>query len=82
MPNVIVERLKPKTLAGEFVLDTPGTAEVVRAARRELAVQQKAMASEMGISQSYLYDLEKGTRAWSMELFNRAKEALRRLTVK
>ncbi len=79
MPNSIVEGLQPVLAAGKVFLDTPKTAELVVNARKSLNVSQKAMAIEMEISQGYLCDLEKGTRNWSIELFNRAKEALGRM---
>ena len=69
----------PKVLADEFVFDSPRMGAAVRATRLHLDISQKMLAMEMEISQAYMSELERGTRAWDMKLFNRAKEALGRL---
>lgn len=45
-----------------------------------LGISQKTLAMEMGITPSYLCDLEQSRRDWDMSLFNKAKEAMGRLS--
>lgn len=81
MPNAIIEKLKPILQSDDALLDTPKTALAIVHARQSLNISQKALAIEMECSQGYLCDLEKGTRRWSLDLFNKAKSALGRLAV-
>jgi predicted transcriptional regulator len=56
------------------------TASQISDLRKKLLIPQKQLASEMGISISYLCDLEAGKRNWNMELFNKAKLGFERLS--
>ena len=49
--------------------------------RRGLQLTATAVAKRMGISKSYLCDLERGTRAWSRTLVKAFYQACRELTV-
>ena len=81
MLNGPLSKLKP-ALTGEVVLDTKETAKAIAACRVALGIQQKVLASEMNISQPYLGDLERGARHWNMDLFEKAKAAMERITAK
>jgi len=77
----IVKQLKPVFVPANpenALLDTTATSRMILNARLDLHVQQKTLALEMGISDSYLRDLESGKRPWKLKLFNRAKAALER----
>lgn len=57
-----------------------GTGEKITAVqmltlRQVSGLSQKDCAAAMGISASYLSDLEKGKRDWNTDLFERAKKA-------
>lgn len=80
VPNELVKKLKPIPSQEDTFLDSEKTAAAIMAARESGNVSQKTLSMEMDISQSYLCDLEKGTRRWSLDLFNKAKAALERLT--
>lgn len=80
VPNELVKKLKPIPAKDDTLLDDDATAEAILSARNSAQVSQKTLSMEMGISQSYLCDLEKGVRRWSLALFEQAKAALERLT--
>lgn len=44
------------------------TGPVLRAERDKAGVLQKDVATHMGISETYVYDLESGRRPWTNEL--------------
>lgn len=79
MAKTPIENMKPILDASDQLLDTAETAKMVVFVRVQMGVSQKALAIEMGINQSYLCDLEKGKRRWSLALFNSAKDALQRI---
>jgi transcriptional regulator with XRE-family HTH domain len=58
-----------------------GTGEVLRAERERLGLFAKDVADIMGISDSYVYDLEKGNRPLTNDLVARYQTALQELTV-
>lgn len=66
-------KLVPGTLTE---IDHSATATAVRAARVQRAVSQYSLSEALGISASYLSDLEKGKRNWSEKLVNAVEEAL------
>ena len=78
--NAALDKLKPVLKTDDALLDTPATATAIVKAREALGISQKALALELAVSQSYLCDLEKGSRRWSLALFNSAKSALERLS--
>ena len=80
VPNAALDKLKPILKADDAILDTPATAAAIVKARETLGISQKALALELSVSQSYLCDLEKGSRRWSLALFNSAKAALEKLS--
>jgi predicted transcriptional regulator len=79
MAKTPIDNMQPVESSTDTLLDTKETAKVVVTTRTVLNISQKALAIEMGIKQSYLCDLEKGNRRWSMALFNNAKESLSRI---
>ena len=78
MANQLLSKLVP-VLAENAALDSKATGSAVANVRRQLSIQQKTLAIEMGISQSFLCDLEQGKRDWWMDTFNKAKAAMERL---
>lgn len=80
MPNAAVKKLQPVLKADDAVLDVRATALLIRKCRESIAVSQKAVALEVGISQSYLSDLESGNRHWSLAMFNKVKNAMEKLS--
>lgn len=49
---------------------------VMRALRQKHGVAIKALSRELGVSRTYIYDLEKGVRNWSPELIERYREGI------
>lgn len=80
MPNVLVRQLKPVLKEDDAILDDGATAAAIRRTRLALGLQQKSVALEVGITQSYLADMESGKRHIKLAMFNRIKTALDRLT--
>ena len=80
MPNPSIRNLKPILNGDDVLLDTPKTAELITGLRKKFKIAQKVLAIEMNISISYLSDLESAKRRWSLDLFNRAKNALERVS--
>lgn len=78
MANKILAELKPIP-AKDIALDGEKTAAAIVSARHALNIEQKILAMQMGITQSYLCDLEKNRRVWTISLFNRAKVAMEEL---
>lgn len=76
----IAKLLKPVIQKGDVLLDTEATAKNILHARLALEIQQKVLALEMGVSQSYLHDLENGKRRITMKLFTLAKAGLEKLS--
>lgn len=66
-------------LAENAALDSKATGSAVANVRKQLNIPQKTLAIEMGISQSFLCDLEAGKRDWWMDTFVKAKSAMERL---
>lgn len=79
MPNQLLNKLTP-VLRENAALDSTATGASVASVRRQLNIAQKTLAIEMGISQSFLCDLEQGKRDWWMDTFTKAKSALERLS--
>lgn len=50
--------------------------ERVRELRDRLGIKQKEFAKRMGLSPSYLSELERGIRRWNEEHINKAAQAL------
>ncbi len=80
VPNDLVSKLKPIPAMGDLLLNTEATADQITGTRKALGISQKALAIEMRISQTYLMDMEKGKRRWSLKYFESAKAALGRLS--
>ncbi len=79
VPNQLLSKLEP-VLAENAALDGKATGAAISEVRRKLNIAQKTLAIEMGISQSFLCDLEQGKRDWWMDTFDKAKAALERLS--
>jgi len=80
MQCAILKNLLPPLRTGDdALLVTAEAARLIVEARNKLGIQQKVLASEMGISQSYLCDMEQGNRQWTLGDFNAAKKAMERL---
>ncbi len=79
MPKVDIGQMKPIPAGDDSLLDSQATAALVVKTREMIGASQKMLALEMGVTPSYLCDLEKAHRRWSLKLFNSAKEALQRL---
>ena len=75
-----LKSLTPVLNQDNAILDDAATSSAIVKVREELDVSQKALSIEMGITQSYLCDLEMGRRHWRLKLFNKAKAALERLS--
>ena len=58
-------------------IDSEKTGAEISDARGDIT--QAAIAAQMGITASYLCDLEKGRRAWTADLHARACAALKKL---
>ena len=78
MPNKLLADLQPIP-SKQIALDSEKTAPEIVRVRQALDISQKSLAMEMGITPSYLCDLETNRRDWNMELFTAAKEAMGRL---
>ena len=57
------------------------TGAVLRAERERAGVSGKVLADAMGISDTHLYDMEKGNRGWSNEQVAAYQQALGELAV-
>jgi len=53
------------------------TGESLASARKAIPVAQKVVAARMGVTASYLSDLEAGRRDWNYELVEQFERALR-----
>ena len=72
-------KLIPKILPGQDELLEDASADDLLEARLKAGIQQKAVALEVGISQSYLHDLEQKKRHLRLRMFERIKAALEKL---
>ena len=79
--RMVLANMKPveDRLADDAPLDTARTAKVMVKYRTGLGISQKQLASEMGISASYLCDLEKGRRRIRQFMFDNARRGLAKL---
>jgi len=73
-------KLKTKACAtcggsGSVVSDEAGP--ILREEREKLGIQLKQMAAAIGISESYLHDLERGNRRWANDVFNAYQKVLK-----
>lgn len=68
--------MKPIMIKVELI-DHEKTGLMVRVKRRELGVPLSILGKRVGLSASYLSELERGDRAWSDELFQKVWGALR-----
>lgn len=68
--------LAPVLKEDDAVLDDAATAALIRKTRLGLNIQQKSVALQLGITQSYLGDLESGRRHIKLSMFKRIKSAL------
>ncbi len=57
-------------------LDSPATGKKFRALREAVGIGLQPVADLMGISMTYLSELERGTRNWSEELVEKFQKAL------
>jgi transcriptional regulator with XRE-family HTH domain len=48
----------------------------LRALRKEFGINQKAMAMELGVTNSYLCEIEQGRRILRVSMWNKAMEAI------
>jgi len=62
---------------GGLRVDDKATGKRAREWREERQLSQEQVARSMGISASYLSDLERGKRTWGTELLAAAKAALK-----
>lgn len=56
------------TCGGLGTLPAEGVGQVLREEREKAGITGVAMSEHMGISTTFLYDLEKGGRRWTNEL--------------
>ncbi len=60
-------------------LDERDAGHHIRDARTALNLSSSALARRLGVSSSYMIDLEMGRRAWTRELFCRVSDELARV---
>lgn len=61
---------------GEGSVPDDGVGPLLRTEREQAGITRKAMADRVGISASYLYDLELGKRRWTNEVMHKYQEVL------
>jgi len=65
--------------AGTGVVPADDVGPVLRTEREKLGITGRAVADALSISDSYLFDLERGSRRWTTELVNSYQRALEEL---
>ena len=58
------------------VPDAEANGTTIRLYRQGSAMPLRVLAGALGISKSYLYDMERGSRSMSEEIFSRAKAVI------
>lgn len=56
-----------KECGGKGSLPADDVGQILKGERERVGVEQKELAEYMGISATYLYDLERGNRRWTNE---------------
>lgn len=66
--------------SGSGVVPADDVGQVLRTEREKLGITGRAVADKLSISDSYLFDLERGSRRWTTELVNSYQSALEALS--
>jgi DNA-binding XRE family transcriptional regulator len=60
------------------MIDHAATGQRVRTLRKKAGLTQLALATKMGMSNSFLSELEKGSRCWTPELLSKVSPFLKK----
>lgn len=75
-------RIKPIFSQAPASYDNFAIGQSVRRARKSAKMKQNVLAKLMGISPSYLCELERGTRNWTAELIRSVNDQIEKPSVK